>query len=90
LNNTLGDDVFKKYSDGRHAGKFLESLFEVISVGLSYNIDSYNLESDRDIIISKIQVLWHQQEFTDNMGYGTNTQRRVPNIIPFGKRYFRK
>ncbi len=91
LNKTLGEDCFKKYykDGGRFKGGLLESMYECIAIGLSQNIDSY-CESDIDLIEEKIKGVWDEPTFTDNMGSGTNTKRRVPVMIPFGQRYFAK
>lgn len=90
LNNLLQDNVFKKYdrANDKFKGKFLESLFEVITIGLSHNIDQYNINDNNNDLIEKIKNLWNEEDFTSNMGSGTNTKIRVPSIIPFGKTYF--
>ncbi len=91
LNHSLEDQVFKKYDKDRNSfrGKFLVSLFEVISIGLSENIDKYSDNSENHaLIINKIKNLWNEDGFTDYMGSGTNSKVRIPNIIPFGKTYF--
>lgn len=90
LNLSLEDQVFKKFDKGREAfrGKFLVSLFEVISIGLSENIETYN-SNDTGILINRIKGLWDQKGFTDFMGSGTNSKVRIPKIIPFGKTYFK-
>ena len=89
LNNVLGERVFRKYDKQEFKGKFLESAYECISIGLSQNIEGYSTEQDKNILYKKIKNLWQQDEFTKNMGSGSNTKIRVPKIVPFGVKYFK-
>lgn len=88
LDELLGEDIFKKYSDGRFKGKFLESLYEAISIGVSENINLYNTVASKETLRQKIQEIWQEDEFVNNMGSGSNTKIRVPKIVPFGIKYF--
>ncbi len=88
LNLVLGEKVFKRYSNGDFGGKFLESLFEAISIGVAHNLASYETPEHKEILKQKIKDIWSQSGFTDNMGSGTNTKIRIPKIIPFGIKYF--
>ena len=89
LNAALGEDVFKKYNHEktRFQGKFLESAFEAITVGVSYNIDKFN---EYEKLKAKIISLWSEKDFLDNTGSGTNASSRIPKIIPFAKIFFCK
>jgi hypothetical protein len=89
LNNLYGEFIFKKYSDGQFKGKFLESLFEAISIGVAANIYDYHNKESKGKLKKKITDIWSQSNFTNNMGSGTNTKIRIPKIIPFGKKYFK-
>lgn len=86
LNEIMGENAFKK--NGK--GKFLESLFEVVSIGLSANVDDYKTNKDKEILKEKILNLWNEPEFVDNMGSGSNASVRIPRIVPFGVKYFKK
>ncbi|MBN1252832.1 MAG: DUF262 domain-containing protein [Bacteroidales bacterium] len=88
LNEILQDKAFKKYNGEKDQfqGKFLESAFEAITVGLSYNID----DIDNNIIIGKIKEMWKKEEFINNSGSGTNASMRIPKIIPFAKKHFKR
>lgn len=90
LYSTFGEDVFKKYyqEKDRFQGKFLESAFEAITVGLSHNIDDYS-SSDLQTLKDKVIALWYEPEFINNSGSGTNASMRIPKIIPFAKKYFK-
>ncbi|WP_304543232.1 DUF262 domain-containing protein [Sulfurimonas microaerophilic] len=90
LNSILDDNTFKRYDGTKFKGKFLESAFEAISIGVAYNIDSYSFPQDNDLLIEKIQNLHSDDEFKKYTGSGTNARTRIPNLLPFIKTYFRK
>ncbi|RXM52583.1 MULTISPECIES: DUF262 domain-containing protein [unclassified Chryseobacterium] len=90
LNQLFGDNVFKRFDGQNFKGKFLESAFEAISVGVSSNLDNYQLPDDIDFIKQKIKDLHTQSTFQRFTGSGSNARTRIPNIIPFAKDYFRK
>lgn len=90
LSNTLGEDTFKKFNGEEFKGKFLESAYEVITVGLGHNIEDYQVGIDEELIKEKIQKLWSTGEFVNNMGSGSNASSRLPKLIPFSKKYFEK
>jgi len=90
LNNSLGESTFKKFDGKKFRGRFLESAYETITVGLGTNLDRYELGRDEKLIIRKIENLWKEKDFLNNMGSGTNAKVRLPRLIPFGKSYFRK
>ncbi len=89
LNTALGDNTFKKATDGVFKGKFLESAFEAITTGLGYNLDNYN-QNDIELIREKVTNLWKQPIFIHNSGSGLNAKGRIPKLIPFSKEYFKK
>jgi len=89
LNSALGEDVFKKYylDTDSFKGKFLESAFEAITVGVSYNLEHYS-QGNLEVIKEKIKALWNEVDFIKNSGSGTNASMRIPKIIPFAKHFF--
>ena len=89
LNELYGESIFKRYSSGQFKGKFLESLFEAISIGVAANIDDYHSQESKNKLKQKIIDIWDKPNFTNNMGSGTNTKIRIPKIIPFGIKYFK-
>jgi uncharacterized protein with ParB-like and HNH nuclease domain len=89
LNELFSENVFKRYSNGQFKGKFLESLFEAVSIGVANNIGEYTNKETKEILKQKVTNIWNQTEFTSNMGSGTNTKVRVPKIVPFGIKYFK-
>jgi hypothetical protein len=70
LNAALGENAFKKNIDGTPKGKFLESAFEAVAIGIGKNIDQYDPVSDLEIVRTKVQNLWSQEGFTKYIGSG--------------------
>lgn len=81
----LSDKAFKK----EQKGKFLESAFEAIAVGLSKNIDSYDINDIEDIK-QKIVDLYNQPFYLENAGSGSNAKTRINKIVPTAIEYFKK
>lgn len=90
LNRVLGEKSFKKYNGNDFKGKFLESAFEAVAVGLSENIATYNLPLEDNIILEKIQNLYGEDVYNQTSGSGSNARNRIPKLIPFAKNYFSK
>lgn len=86
LNNLLGEKTFKK----DFKGKFLESAFEAIAIGLAHNLDAYNIPDDNEVLKDKITLLYSQPFYLESSGSGSNARSRVNKLIPASKDYFRK
>lgn len=83
----LSDKAFKK----EQKGKFLESAFEAISIGLSKNIDCYNDDmNDVSSIKEKIINLYNQSFYMQNAGSGSNAKVRISRLVPEAIEYFKK
>ncbi len=87
LNKSLGDKTFKKFDGNKFGGKFLESAFEAITIGIGHNLDSYSID-DKKTVISNIKEMWSNNTFLKYSGSGSNAKTRIPNLIPFSKRFF--
>lgn len=88
INLAWNDKAFKK----DQKGKFLESAFEAIAIGLSKNIDDYNDDSEDDIeyVKKKIGSLYDEMFYTENAGSGSNAKTRINKLIPDAIAYFKK
>lgn len=90
LNSLEGENVFKRFDGSSFKGKFLESAFEAISVGVAFNYRSYNLPIDKDYLKEKIKNIHTEEQFRKNTGSGSNARTRIPRIVPFAKDFFSK
>ncbi|MFG6441417.1 DUF262 domain-containing protein [Roseateles sp. LKC17W] len=90
LNEAMGDTAFKRYSlkKKRHEGGFLLSLFEVVGLGVAFNIAEDTL-CDVDEIEMRARSVWRTKEFTDWASSGVNASSRFSRLIPFGRKLFK-
>lgn len=91
LDEVFGDDAFKRFSTkkGRHEGGFLLSLYEVIGLGVAFNIAKGTLCTKHELI-ERARSVWTDKSFTDWASAGVNASRRLPRLIPYGRRLFKK
>jgi uncharacterized protein with ParB-like and HNH nuclease domain len=91
LDETLDADAFKRFSvkKSRHEGGFLLSLFEVIALGVAFNIQNGSLCA-KSKIAEKARSVWEDDEFTNWSASGVNASRRLPRLIPYGRQLFKK
>jgi hypothetical protein len=84
------EDSFKRFDGDVFKGKFLESAFESISIGIALNFESYSIPEDNGFLKEKIKNLHKEVTFKRFTGSGSNAKTRIPNIIPFTVEYFKK
>ncbi len=89
LVDSVGENAFKRFSvtKNRHEGGFLLSQFEVVALGLAYNINK-NTQISNSKIEETISGIWSSKRYTEWSGYGVNAARRIPRLIPFGRTIF--
>ena len=77
LYDLVGANAFKRYSTKkkRHEGGFLLSQYEVVALGIAYNLASL---PDEDKIRTRIQNIWNDKKYTDWAGSGITATRRLP------------
>jgi uncharacterized protein with ParB-like and HNH nuclease domain len=87
LNETTGDDSFKRYKSeqDRFLGGFLLSAFEVVALGIGYNYENL---SPTDQICERIKSIWSDTIYKKWSGAGVNAARRLPYLIPLGRGVF--
>lgn len=88
LNQVAGENVFKRYDGQAFKGKFLESAFEAIAVGVGFNLKKYAAADNLKELAQKIKDLHAQDTFRKNTGSGSNAKTRINKVIPFSKEYF--
>lgn len=85
LNAALGDKTFQRWDGQGFSGKFLMSIFEVLAIGLSKNITSYDGMNDPNrsqVIEEKAKSLSGVQVFIDNSGAGVRGTTRLSKLLP--------
>ncbi|OYD97310.1 hypothetical protein CDG77_07370 [Nostoc sp. 'Peltigera membranacea cyanobiont' 213] len=88
LYEQMGSDSFRRYSPTKNKflGGFLVSAYEVIALGIGYNYE--NLSNSHIDVTERVKQIWISPEYTNWSGSGTNAQRRVPRLVPFGRQMF--
>jgi hypothetical protein len=88
----LGASSFKKWDGKRFTGMFLMSVYEVVSIGISKNIDrldSMPSEKRKQYIQSRAKALWSDDIFIKNSGAGVRGTTRLANLLPIAEAFFK-
>lgn len=87
LDVSLGENAFKKYKDGRYLGAFSLSIFEVIGLGLGFNVSDYDENNPKHLakIREVSENLLANPLFVRNSGSGAKAASRLPHILPMGR-----
>lgn len=89
LQKALGSRAFKRWDGKEFKGKFLMSVFEVVAVGVSFNLDKISKESDpHAYVVQRCQALWQEPDFQRNSGAGVRGTQRLTNLLPMAKQFF--
>ena len=91
LNDCMGANAFKRWDGNNFGGKFLMSVYEVVSLGVSKNIDAIEGlgQIDRgDFVTAKCRELWATPKFLDNSGAGVRGTTRLANLLPLAEEFF--
>lgn len=92
LDEALGSDAFKRWDGQEFRGKFLMSVFEVLSPGVAINIaaiQALSQEQRLNFIKEKARELWVNDVFRLNSGGGTRGTTRLVNLLPMGRDFLR-
>ncbi len=88
---TLGNSAFKRWDGNAFSGKFLMSVFEVVALGVSRNIDAIEAmdsELRTEFLRVKCRDLWSKPEFLSYSGAGVRGTTRLANLLPIAPGYF--
>lgn len=90
IQNSMGDTAFKRFnsSKGRHEGGFLLSLFEVVALGVAYNLHNKTLCHESELV-ERARSVWADSKFTKWATSGVTATRRLPHLIPYGRSLFK-
>lgn len=91
LNSALGDSAFKRWNGTDFSGKFLQSVFEVVSLSASKHIDAIEALGDARIafVNKRCSELWADRIFTENSGAGVRGTTRLAKLLPLASDFFR-
>lgn len=87
LNDLLGEDSFKKYSDNKHKGAFLVAAFQGIASGIYFNINSVK-DKDTDFMIDKIRNFYDEGVYLESTKKGARAVPRFKDLTLLGKEFF--
>jgi hypothetical protein len=92
LSKAAGDSPFKRFNGEKFVGRFLDSAFEPIAVGLGHNLDDYdeNNPADIQLVEERIKSLWVVPDMLNNVGSGSNAKSRIPRLVTLGRAHFKK
>lgn len=89
LNNAMGTASFKKWDGETFKGKFLMSVFEVVSSGVSKRLEEIARLPEPSVFIkSRCKNLWSEPVFILNSGAGVRGTTRLSNLLPIAEDFF--
>lgn len=88
LDDTMGNNAFRRYDNGTYTGGFSIAAFEAITHGVSLNIEKLSDPVNRNSLINKINSIWSETNFTESTKAGTRGSTRLGKLIPFSKGWF--
>jgi hypothetical protein len=92
LNTSLGPTAFKRWNGTDFTGKFLMSVFEVVSVGVSKNIDTIEAKGTnacKAFVKDRCVALWSNGVFNQYSGAGVRGTTRLAKLLPMAPGFFR-
>ncbi|MEZ8425817.1 DUF262 domain-containing protein [Vibrio cyclitrophicus] len=89
LKNTLGSSAFKKFNidEDKFKGGFNISAFEMLTVGLSSNIDTIE-QLGKDALEERIKELYHDEKIQKVLGRGTRAIKRFQESTDIAREFF--
>lgn len=89
LYGVMGEDVFRKYDNGRHTGPFLASAFQAIAVGVYKNINNILTLSDKnEWLKNKVENLFNEEVYLKNIIPGVRAIPRFKELSKWSVNYF--
>lgn len=86
LNELYGENVFKKYQDGKFKGSVMLAAFESILPGLFINLDYWEVHKEE--LKEKIIQIYSQEAFVAASRRGTRSLDRMYQLINFSRMWF--
>lgn len=90
LAGAMEERAFKRWDGSSFKGKFLMSVFEVVAIGVSKNIQAIEALSDpQGFVDERCKSLWKDQAFQKSSGAGVRGTTRLANLLPISEAFFR-
>lgn len=86
LCDTYGENIFKRYRDGKFRGPVIVSAFESIIPGVYDNIDYW--ENNVDLLKDKIIQIYIQPQYENATRRGVRALDRMSQLINFSRMWF--
>jgi len=89
LYEVLGDNALRKFDTGRDRfmGPFLISAFELVALGVAWNIDFVERQSDA-WLEEKVRRAWNLDNLNEIYGRAISSRRRLPRLLEAGREHF--
>jgi hypothetical protein len=87
IRRALGTSAFKRWNGTAFTGKFMMSVFEVVSRGVAENLDTIEAlgsEQAQAFLNERVRALWENPKFTKNSGAGVRGTTRLANLLAMG------
>ena len=88
LKASLNDSAFQKWDGKKFTGKFLMSLFEVVSTGVAKNLDALDAMTKNErneYLDAKVKALQDNDVYSKYSGAGVTGTTRISNLLPKAK-----
>lgn len=91
LISALGDTAFKRWNGTDFSGKFLQSVFEVVALGISTNLSDIEALGNAKTgwVVDRCRNLWADQTFVQNSGAGVRGTTRLAKLLPLALDFFK-
>ena len=89
LDTACGENALRRYDKSRNkfSGPFLISAFELVALGVAWNID-YVENKNSTWLADKIKTIWSDPRAEGIYGQGVSTARRLPKTLFLGRNFF--
>lgn len=87
--DSADDDAFRKWdaARGKFTGGFSNTAFEIVAVGLGYNIAQGR--PHRTDVLNATKEIWTASEMRGRYSTGVSTESRLSRTLPFGRQLMR-
>ncbi|MFZ2854930.1 MAG: DUF262 domain-containing protein [Rhodocyclaceae bacterium] len=90
LTAALGESAFKRWNGTEFGGKFLQSVFEVVALGVSIHIVAIEAlgPAKEQWVADRCKALWANETFDQYSGAGIRGTTRLTRLLPLANEFF--